>query len=174
MYDSLTRITRETLDVHAPLKTKLVRGNHARFMNPVLSKAIMTRSRYRSQYTKCPNINIDDIVESGTGFQKLSSFKDSFSLKSLIKDNTCYTHNHQSSIDVILTNRPKCFQKSMSLELGVSDVHRLILTCLKSHVTRLKPKSICYRNFKHFSNDQFLEDLKSALSIYDAILNSPY
>ena len=34
----------ELLDVHAPQKQKVVRGNNAPFMNKTLSKAFMTRA----------------------------------------------------------------------------------------------------------------------------------
>ena len=43
------------LDAHAPMKTKYIRANNAPFMNKVLSKAVMTRSRLRNKYLKCPS-----------------------------------------------------------------------------------------------------------------------
>ena len=47
----------ELLNNHAPMKEKYVRANNAPFMNKVLSKAVMTRSRLRNQYLKDPNPN---------------------------------------------------------------------------------------------------------------------
>ena len=45
-YDDLTNIFRSTLDSHAPLKQKKVRGNQAPFM----TKAVTTRSRIKNKY----------------------------------------------------------------------------------------------------------------------------
>ena len=45
----------KVLDWHAPKKTKTVRGNNAPFMNKVLSKAFMHRSKLKNQYNKTPN-----------------------------------------------------------------------------------------------------------------------
>jgi len=55
------------------------------------------------------DINIDSDSELTSDFEKHSSFCDIFSFKNLIKDKTCSTHNHQSSIDIILTNKPPKF-----------------------------------------------------------------
>ena len=60
------------------------------------------------------DINIDSDSELTSDFQKLSSFCDIFSFKNLIKDKTCFTYNHQSSIDIILPNKP-FFSKNLML-----------------------------------------------------------
>ena len=57
--DDITYIKFETvfihlLDQHAPLKTKYIRANNGPFMNKILSKAVMTRSRLRNNFLKCP------------------------------------------------------------------------------------------------------------------------
>ncbi len=54
-YDSLLNIYIKCLDKHAPLKKKMVRGNHSSFMNKELSKAIMKRSALKSKYNKNKN-----------------------------------------------------------------------------------------------------------------------
>ena len=48
-------IFRSTLDSHASLKQKQVRGNQAPFMIKKLSKAIMARSRIKNKYNKWPS-----------------------------------------------------------------------------------------------------------------------
>ena len=48
-------IFRSTLDSHASLKQKQVRGNQAPFMTKKLSKAIMARSRIKNKYNKWPS-----------------------------------------------------------------------------------------------------------------------
>ena len=53
-YKLLLEIVSTTIDKHAPLKSKKIRGNQSRFMNKDLSKAIMKRSRLKSKYNKNP------------------------------------------------------------------------------------------------------------------------
>ena len=48
-------IFRTILDHHAPLKTKRIRGNQAKFMTKELSKPIMNRSRFKKRYLKWPS-----------------------------------------------------------------------------------------------------------------------
>ncbi len=42
----------KVLDKHAPLKTKIIRGNHAPYMNTALRKAIMKRTQLQNKYYK--------------------------------------------------------------------------------------------------------------------------
>ena len=51
-YDDLMDIFRSTLDSHAPLKQKKVRGNQTPFMTKAMSKAIITRSRMKNKCNK--------------------------------------------------------------------------------------------------------------------------
>ena len=45
------------LNKHAPLKKKIIRGNHAPYMNTVLRKAIMRRTHLQNKYYKSKNID---------------------------------------------------------------------------------------------------------------------
>ena len=57
-YDKFEAIFIRLLDLHAPMKTKYIRANNGPFMNKILSKAIMTRSRLRNKYLNYPsNVN---------------------------------------------------------------------------------------------------------------------
>ena len=74
---------------------------------------------------------------------------------------TCFTKTHKSTIDLILTNKENCSQKTKVTETGLSDFHKLISTFLRSHFSRLKPKAIYYRNYKKINEQKFLEDVKN-------------
>ena len=52
LYHKLTQICSEVLDYHAPVKQKVVRGNQAPFITKDLSKAIMVKSKTKTQYVK--------------------------------------------------------------------------------------------------------------------------
>ena len=54
LYDNLTANFTSTLNKHAPMKTKILRGNDAPFMNKELKKAIYVRSRKKNRFDKDP------------------------------------------------------------------------------------------------------------------------
>ena len=54
-YKSITENFLETVDKHAPLKKKFVRGNQAPFMNRDFHKAIYTRTRLQNKYWRDPS-----------------------------------------------------------------------------------------------------------------------
>ena len=59
----------------------------------------------------------------------------------------------------MLTNKPRCFQNTTVFETGLSDFHGLVLTIMKTHIPRLKPKMIRYRSYKKFDPEKFLQDV---------------
>ena len=54
-YEKFETIFIRLLELHAPMKTKFMRANNGPFINKTLSKAIMTRSRLRNKFLKCPS-----------------------------------------------------------------------------------------------------------------------
>ena len=70
---------------------------------------------------------------------KLEEFCDTFNLTNLV---TCFTNNHKSTIDLILTYKPRSFQIKNVTETGVSDCHKLTTAFMKSYISRLKPKNV--------------------------------
>ena len=119
--------------------------------------------------SKCDNIivlgdmNIDVHNSNNNGFDYLLSL----CLKNLIKGKTCFAGVQGTSIDIILTNKLRSFQNTISTETGLSDHHLMITTFLKSHLVRLKPKKIIYRNYKTFNETNFLTDVKNANFVCD-------
>ena len=53
-YEDFHEIFIRVLDMHAPIKTKKVRGNNAPFMTKALSKEIMHRSKLKNNFNKKP------------------------------------------------------------------------------------------------------------------------
>ena len=79
----------------------------------------------------------------------MSDFCETYNLQNLVKDPTCYKNpSKPTCIDLILTNFPKSFQHTQTIETGLSDFHKLTLTVLKSHVPRLKPNIVNYTDYK--------------------------
>ena len=53
-YDKFEEVFMGRLNEHAKMKVKIVRANSAPFMNKILSKAVMSRSRLHNKYTSMP------------------------------------------------------------------------------------------------------------------------
>ena len=95
----------------------------------------------------------------------MKNFCNSYSLKSLIKQPTCYKNpENPSCIDLILTNKPRSFQSTCVIETGLSDFHRMTVSVLKMDFRKLPPKIISYRDYKSFENERFMDSLILALS----------
>ena len=95
----------------------------------------------------------------------LEQFCASYNLKSLIKEPTCFKSvDNPSCKDLILTNHPKCFQNSGVYEIGINDFHKLTFTILKTYFQKAKPRIIKYRDYKHFENNEFRDELIRELS----------
>ena len=77
------------------------------------------------------DININLCDSKSVGFSELNDFMDLHNLKNIVKDKTCFHKGHESLIDIILTNKPLKFMSTKCYELGISDCHKLISTCLR-------------------------------------------
>ena len=105
---------------------------------------------------------------SETHEAKLANFCDIYNLNSLIKEPTCYKNlSNPTTIDLILTNRKKCFQNSTTFETGLSDHHKMIVTVMKQYFPKQTPELIRYRDYRNFNIAVFRNDIKLALSILD-------
>ena len=89
----------------------------------------------------------------------------SYNLKSLDKETTRFKSvDNPFCIDLILTNHPRCFQNYGVYETGISDFHKLTFTVLKTYFQKAKPRIIKYRDYKHFDNSEFRDELIRELS----------
>lgn len=110
------------------------------------------------------DINIDYYDKKCVGFKQLNDLMDIFNLTNLIKEKTFFFRDHESSIDVILTNKPRKYFNSKSFELVVSDCHKMVVTNLRAHVSHLSTKTIEYRSMKNFNKEDFLKELETHLN----------
>ena len=65
-----------------------------------------------------------------------------------------------------MTNRPKPFNESEAIETGLSDFCKISLTVMKVFYIKQKPKFIHYKNYKDFSNEDFMRELEITLSSF--------
>ena len=95
----------------------------------------------------------------------MSIFCDTYNLKNLIKEPTCYkSPNKPSCFYLTLTNKPRNFKHSCVIETGLSDFHRMTVTVMKATFEKLQPRVVNYRDYKYFENYRFRADLLSELS----------
>ena len=100
----------------------------------------------------------------------MENFCGTYHLHNLIKDPTCFKNPVKPScIDLLLTNFPKSFLKSQTLETGLSDSHKLTLTVIKIHYKKQNPLVVTYKDYKHFSNETLQTELLSAMERYSNI-----
>ena len=94
----------------------------------------------------------------------IKDFCDNFDLTNIIRESTCFKNpENPSCIDLILTNRPRTFQNVCAIETGLSDFHKKPLTVMKESFQKYKPRLIKFRDYRHFQNNDFREDLSSEL-----------
>ena len=75
--------------------------------------------------------------------------------------NTCYSKTHKSSINFILTNKTSSFQLTKATKIGISYVHLLLSTYMRTQTTRLKSKKFLYRNYISFNEKTSFLELES-------------
>ena len=62
----------------------------------------------------------------------MAAFCNKYKLKALNKEPTCFkNYMRPSCIDLYLTNCPKSFESTLTIETSLSDFHKLIVTVLK-------------------------------------------
>ena len=91
----------------------------------------------------------------------MAAFCDEYKLKTMNKEPTCFkNYMSPSCIDLFLTNCPKSFESTLTIETGLSDFHKLIVTVLKAKHENVPPKIIKYRDYKNFYSTRFFEKLQ--------------
>ena len=110
------------------------------------------------------NILVLGDLNSTVKEKDLKEFCEIYNLENLIKSPTCYkSAMNPSSIDVMLTNRKRSFQNSMTLETGLSDHHKMTISVLKIYFKKNDPITINYRDFKSFDGLKFRNELINKL-----------
>ena len=91
--------------------------------------------------------------------ESMKDFCCSDSLKSLIKEPTCFKNPEN-----LITNKSWSFHSTCVIEAGLSESHRMTVSVLKMHFNKLPPKVISCRDFKKIENERFIDSLFLALN----------
>ena len=94
----------------------------------------------------------------------MAAFCNEYKLKALNEEPT-YFKNYMSPfcIDLYLTNCPKSFESTLTIETRLSDFDKLIVSVLKVKHEKV-PCIIQYRDYKDFNSSRFFEKLQVRLT----------
>ena len=129
----------------------------------IYSEIIETLAFFTTKYTNVIllgdyNINFLCPDSSPTRFFK-EQILDPLDLTQIINMPTRITATSRTLIDLIIVNNYPCVKNSGVVDFGVSD-HSLTFLSYAVSRPKYKPKIIKKRNFKNFTNEAFLEDVK--------------
>ena len=128
-------------------------------------------------------LNINMLDPKGDGNSHFSDLKDTYNLSNLVKSATCFKSSKGTLLDVLLTNKPKSFQKTFVWETGLSDCHKLVATIFRSTFIKVPPKVVNYRSCKSFDENKFCRDIDQILikgdiyktkDLYTKLMNTLY
>ena len=95
-------------------------------------------------------------------------FLNNYSAKNSVKGKTCFKSlSNPSCIDLFITNKPRSFQNTQTINTGISDFHKMVLTVLKSSFKKCEPKVISYRDYNTFNEEEELRIIMSANRNYE-------
>ena len=67
--------------------------------------------------------------------------------------------------DLQLTIKPLSFKNTYVIETELSDFHRMVVSVIKTHFTKMKPQFVRRWKYKGFHNETFLDSLRHELNI---------
>ena len=127
--------------------------------------------------SKYDNILVRGDLNSEMSEPSLDEFCQTYNLVSVVNKPTCSKNpKNPSCIDLMLTNKQERFLKANTIETGLSDFHKMVVSVFKTSFKKQKPKIVTYRDYKRFANEKFREILITYLSTgknisYDAFEN---
>ena len=106
--------------------------------------------------TNYENILLLDDFNAEVENNFLKEFCNLYGMKSLIRAPTCYKNPvNPTCIDLMLTTSNRSFQNFCTIETGLSDSHKMIVTVLKIYLQKREAKVINYI----FSNEEFRQQV---------------
>ena len=127
--------------------------------------------------SKYDNILIIGDLNSEMSEPSLDEFCQTYNLVSILNKPTRFKNSkNPSCIDLMQTNKQERFLKAKTIETGLSDFHKMVVSIFKTSFKKQKPKIVAYRDYKRFDNEKFRETLITYLSTgknisYDAFEN---
>ena len=129
------------------------KGNTKRHLSNISKGLDESNSKYYS-------ILIIGDLNSEMSEPSLDEFCQTYNLESIINKPTCFKNpKNPSCIDLVLTNKQERLLKTKTVETGLSDFHKMVVSVVKTTFKKKKPKIVTYRDYKRFDNEKFRESL---------------
>ena len=102
-------------------------------------------SHYTTTYENIPLIGDFNMNPDKNKF--LNYFNETFNLKKLISELSCFQEQNPSMIDLILANHRSVFMKTSVLETDISDHPKMVFSILKHTFANGPPKTMTPYNY---------------------------
>ena len=101
------------------------------------------------------------------------TFCQTYNLESIVNEPTCLKNpKNPSCNDLMLTNKQERFLKGKTVEAGLPDFHKMLLSVFKTSFKKQKPAIVTYCDYKRFDNVKFRESLITCFSTGNDISES--
>ena len=110
------------------------------------------------------NIESNETEQTKTASKLSKQLCITYDLHNLVTESTCFTHTHESAIDVILANCKYNFMHSKASETGLSDFHKMVCTFMRNTYSRQESVKIIYGDYKGFDQTKLSIDYKKSRS----------
>ena len=101
----------------------------------------------------------------------IDEFCQTYNLESIVNKPTCFKNpKNPSCIDLMLTNKQERFLKAKTVETGLSDFHKMVVSVFETSFKKQKPKIVTYRDYKRFDNEKFRESLGTGKNIFENLV----
>lgn len=128
------------------------------------SKDFLTHLESTLQFFNYENVIILGDFNIEAGDECLENLEIKFNLEMLVKEPTCYKSvTNPSIIDHVWVSDRKSFVKTSTIETGLSDFHKLVVTTLNRKPPKNKPRILTYRNYQKFDEKLFRDELTKAI-----------
>ena len=116
--------------------------------------------------SKYDNILIIGDLNSEMSEPSLNEFCQTYNLESVVNKPTCFKNpKNPSCIDLMLIHKRERFLNAKTIETGLSDFHKIVVSVFKTSFKKQKPKIATHRNYKCFDNEKFRESFITYLSM---------
>ena len=106
--------------------------------------------------SKYDNIIIIGDLNTETSEPSLNEFCQTYNLEGIVSQPTCFKNpKNTSCINLILTNKQERYLKTKTVETGLSDFHKMVISVIKTRFKKEKLKIVTYRDYKLFDNEKF-------------------
>ena len=121
--------------------------------------------------------NILNIGDLSTEMNELSlnEFCQTYNLESIVNKPTCFKNpKNPSCIDLMLTNKQERFLRTKTVETGLSDFHKMVVSVFKTSFKKKKSKIVTHLDYKRFDNEKLRESLITCFSTGKSISNDAF